>query len=122
MTKFDENKRLLLTYILKYVKVHLIEGKKFNTSRSGFGHDLNAYHYRNFNTGVNKDIFEQLHAVVPVLLTYWKGDATRLVEWLNDPLEMSLSGVLKTPPYEGVNRDLQWNLYYCLNNIKDDRQ
>lgn len=122
MTEFEENKHKLLKYILKYIEAHLIDGKPFNTRNSSFGHDLNAYHHRNFRTGVNKDIFEQLHSIVPVVLTYWKGDASQLVEWMKDATVMTLSGILKTPPYSGENRDLQWTLYYCLNNIKNDRQ
>lgn len=122
MSEFTENKKRLNLYILKYIEAHLIEGKPFSTSKSSFGHDLNAYHHRNFRTGVNRDIFEQLHAVVPVLLTYWKGDATELVKWLKESTGPMNSGYLQRPPYEGINRDLQWNLYYVLNNLKDDRQ
>ena len=121
MSDFEKNKQRLLLYIIKYIQKHLIEGAEFNVVKSSFGHDLNAYHYRGF-TGINHDIFEQLHAIVPVVLTYWKGDASDLIKWMKDAVETTLSGTLKLPPYSGVNRDLQWSLYYVLNNLKEDRQ
>lgn len=122
MSLFSEKKTSLLRYITKYVKKHLVEGEEFNTIKSAFGHDLNAYHYRGFAYDLkykNMDSFEQLHAIVPVVLTYWRGDATGLVKWLEDASGSLSSGTLSRPPYDGLNRDLWWNLYYALNNIKE---
>lgn len=122
MSLFDEKKTSLLRYITKYVKKHLVEGEEFNTSKSGFGHDLNCFHYYGFRHELKYKemyLFEQLHATVPVLLTYWKGDATMLVKWLEEASGPLSSGTLSMPPYSGINRDIWWNLYYALNNIKE---
>lgn len=119
MSKFDEDKRKLIEYIQLYVNKHIVGGKVF-TSNMSFGHDLNAYHHRNFRETKSRQMFEYLHNAVPLVLKYWKGDGNDLTAWLQDMLDHTLNSTPKQPPWSGENRELWWNLYYVIRDIKED--